>query len=50
MHKIQNTVVPLVLLAFLSGCRFISEEELAYRQGSNSDCSEAWFLDADGDG
>ena len=33
-----------------SGCSFISDEELAYRQGANSDCSDPWFLDSDGDG
>ena len=49
MHRIQNTLVTLGLLTF-SGCNFISDEELAYRQGANSDCSEPWFLDADGDG
>ena len=50
MQRIQNTLVPLGLFAILSGCNFISDEELAYRQGGNSECSEPWFLDLDGDG
>ena len=50
MHRIQNTLVTLGFLTFFSGCNFISDEEFAYRQGANSDCSEPWFLDADGDG
>lgn len=31
-------------------CNFITDEELAYRQGGDSECSEVWFLDVDGDG
>ena len=50
MHRIQNTLVAFGLFAILSSCNFISNEELAYRQGANSECSEPWFLDLDGDG
>ena len=31
-------------------CNFITDEELAYRQGGTTDCSDVWFLDVDGDG
>ena len=34
----------------LTGCNFITAEELAFRQGAGSGCSDVWFLDADGDG
>lgn len=37
-------------LALGVACNFITDEELAYRQGGNSDCSDIWFLDVDGDG
>lgn len=50
MVKIQKLMVLIGFFAFQSGCNFISDEELAYRQGVNSDCSEPWYLDADGDG
>ena len=50
MVEIQKILVPIGLFTFLSGCNFISDEELAYRQGGNSECSDLWYLDADGDG
>ena len=34
----------------LTGCNFITAEELAFRQGLGSGCTDVWFLDADGDG
>ena len=50
MFKIQELLVPIGFFTFLSGCNFITDEELAYRQGGNSECSDLWYLDADGDG
>ncbi len=42
----------IILSTTLVGCNFITAEELAYRQGQggSSDCTDIWFLDADGDG
>lgn len=42
----------MIFSTMLVGCNFITAEELAYRQGQggSNDCTDIWFLDADGDG
>lgn len=40
----------LMNITLLTACNFITAEELAYRQGTNSGCTDVWYLDADGDG
>ena len=45
-----KSVIWISFPVVFSACLFISEEELAYRQGGTSGCSNAWYLDSDGDG
>ena len=50
MHSFLKLRLVGVLYFIGTGCVFISDEELAYRQGGAQGCSDAWYLDADRDG
>lgn len=50
MHSFLKLRLVGVIYFVGMGCVFISDEELAYRQGGTQGCSDAWYLDADRDG
>ena len=50
MHSFSNLSIIGLMYFVGTGCVFISDEELAYRQGGTEACSDAWYLDADRDG